>query len=449
LNQKRWMWALGALTALLLIAGVALRFYYLSFHDNPALYPPKKNYIFDEVYFPVFADNYIHRQEFFDVHPPLGKLIIALGELLLGNNGLGWRIMPCLFGLGNIALMVALYRRIYKENVGAIALAGFLALDGMFLSYSRLGLMDGILFFATMFCVWTAARLDKDKLPGLLTAVALGLAIAIKWTALSAIVPMLWFALRHQRLRPFFAWLPLGAALYFGIVVYGQWLTKAPHPFQASIEWHAHAAHYHATLDKSHPWGSPWYTWPIELRPVLLLYDRLPGGLAQVMYNLGNPLLVWGSTLSVLGTLVLFVRKMLRKDSEDTTPPVPSEIGNETATPGLNEPEDLEPQEKPRRWSQILLHPTMPLVLGFLASWLPYAPVHRVMFLYHYMPAYGFALLIAAYWLGILAKKSLGAAVVLCFCAALVAWFMLPFALGYPKLTKDQVHIRAFIPRWL
>ena len=35
--------------------------------------------VFDEVYFATYGYNYLKGMEFFDVHPPLGKYIIAIG----------------------------------------------------------------------------------------------------------------------------------------------------------------------------------------------------------------------------------------------------------------------------------------------------------------------------------------------------------------------------------
>jgi len=64
--------------------------------------------LWDERYFPVMANKYLNGVYQFDLHPPLGKFIIAVGISLFGNDPIGWRIMPVVFGLALLPLVGAL-----------------------------------------------------------------------------------------------------------------------------------------------------------------------------------------------------------------------------------------------------------------------------------------------------------------------------------------------------
>lgn len=67
-SSSRWNSLNRSILFLFTLAALALRLYRISF---------PRQVVFDEVHFGGFASNYLKGTYFFDVHPPLGKLIIA------------------------------------------------------------------------------------------------------------------------------------------------------------------------------------------------------------------------------------------------------------------------------------------------------------------------------------------------------------------------------------
>ncbi|TSC65135.1 MAG: dolichyl-phosphate-mannose-protein mannosyltransferase, partial [Candidatus Berkelbacteria bacterium Gr01-1014_85] len=101
--------------------------------------------VFDEVYFPKMASQYLAGESFFDIHPPLGKLLIALGIQSFGDSYLGWRVVPAIFGTILPVLAYRLTRVFSGSRLMGLILALFLLTDGLFVVYARLGLMDEIM----------------------------------------------------------------------------------------------------------------------------------------------------------------------------------------------------------------------------------------------------------------------------------------------------------------
>src|SRR3712207_7812105 len=85
-HESSWAYRSVALMAVLMLAvGMWGRVYQLGF-------PPER--IWDEIYFPVMAREFLQGHYVFDLHPPLGKFIIAASIAVLGDTPLGWRLMP-------------------------------------------------------------------------------------------------------------------------------------------------------------------------------------------------------------------------------------------------------------------------------------------------------------------------------------------------------------------
>lgn len=68
LKSSRWTSATRSIFILFTLISMSLRFYRIS---------EPRQVVFDEVHFGGFASHYLKGTYFFDVHPPLGKLIIA------------------------------------------------------------------------------------------------------------------------------------------------------------------------------------------------------------------------------------------------------------------------------------------------------------------------------------------------------------------------------------
>ncbi|WP_460510338.1 dolichyl-phosphate-mannose--protein mannosyltransferase [Corynebacterium tapiri] len=93
------------------------------------------------------------------VHPPLGKQLIAFGEMLFGYSPLGWRLMTAIFGTLTVLAIMELARRLSHSWLVAL-FAGIIALfDGVLLVASKFGMLD---IFQVFFIVAAALALALD-----------------------------------------------------------------------------------------------------------------------------------------------------------------------------------------------------------------------------------------------------------------------------------------------
>jgi dolichyl-phosphate-mannose--protein O-mannosyl transferase len=247
-------------------------------------------------------------------HPLLGKELIGLGLRLLGDNPLGWRIMPLLFGtLGLFAAMRALW---FAAGTRFASIAGgiLLASDFMWFVMSRIAMLDVFMASLVLIALWSLAGAVRENETGrrrlAIAGIALGLAMAAKWNAVPlAVLPGLAFAavrLRESGWRGFttsraapVAGITIWeAALWLGAVplaVYA--LTFVPAMFYAQeplapsglIALHREMIHLQDSVVKPHPYQSVWYQWVVDWRAMWFLYENVDGAQRGILL-LGNPL---------------------------------------------------------------------------------------------------------------------------------------------------------------
>ena len=384
--------------------GVWARLYRLGF-------PPSR--VFDEIYFPTFANNYLQGMPVFDLHPPLGKFVLAVGIALLGDTPLGWRLMPALFGCALLGVGAALGWYYTRERVGALLLTSFIAIETILVVYSRTGLLDGILLFFVLATLLAALRADRGS-QVIWTTVLLGLAVGVKWAVLGVVVPVGYILWRKRLLKPFLGGLWVSLVVYVLIVYLGEVVGGTRDPWLSWVgvwQWHLYAAGG-INLPITHPWASPWWSWPLMLQPVLFFYEDDGAGNVLSISAIGNPILWWSSTLAV----VLSVAELVRRRVIAKRP--------------------------------IADHPLVPALLGYVALLLPWVPGTRVAFLYHYLPSYAFALLALTYWLCQLWKRQPWIVVAFAACALATTLFFLPMVLSLP-MTPESLRERAWLESWL
>lgn len=184
---------------------------YPQLFDEQELYPEEMTYydttMFDEVYYAGSAYEFLNGMPMYETtHPPMGKILIAIGEAFFGVTPFGWRFMSALLGW----LMVPLFFLFlyFVTGNGHISLLGTVlyCLDFMHYTLSRIATLDSLVAFfvllmVTLFLV-VLKRADRElsegrKQPSLslllwmaLDGLAVGMAVAVKWTGFYAMLGM-------------------------------------------------------------------------------------------------------------------------------------------------------------------------------------------------------------------------------------------------------------------
>lgn len=314
-------------------------------------------------------------------HPPLAKEGMVLGMILFGENSFGWRIPGVLVGVGSVFLVYAIARLLFKDELVGLLSSAVFALDGLPLVMSRIGMNDSYFLFFTLSAIYLFL---KDK--NFLSALSLGLAAASKWSFVWAfpILLLSHFVLK-RKLKPGYLWfLLIPPAVYVASYI-PMFLTG--HGFDIFVGVQKQMWWYHTRLSATHPFTSPWWSWPIMARPIWLYTSGARDGLVANIYAMGNPLVFWAGLASVgLCAYYSFVQR--------------------SKTLGL-------------------------IVFSYLIFFVPWAVSPRIMFLYHYLPSLPFL----AIALGFVLKRYWRIAPYLIGVALFVFLYFYPRLIGLPTTT--------------
>ncbi len=398
--------------ALLLLAVAAIA---LGCYARLAMLSYPNHESFDEAHYPRAAEILVERQPYGNIyHPPFGIMLMATGILLLGKTPFGWRFPSAMAGLLTIVLVSVAAHQVTRSRVTALLVACMIAMDGLFITFSRTALLDSFLVPLIFAAVVLSDRVRRSTAFVFAVGTLVGLAMATKWSGLFVLAPIAWIAWRRGWTR----WVPLLAMwaflIYAALVVFNEILQKSPHPIQSAWAWQIETWHYHHHLTEGHFYASRWYQWPFMLVPVLFDKGEQEGLFCTIM-SLANPFLLYSSTLAVGGTLGF-------------------------APLQLHEP----------TFRKQFRESFFPILVGYAAFFLPWAVISRPGFFYYYLPAYGFALILIAILLTHLWENiGWGKYAVLCFLSVASACtvYLLPLNVGTP-LTDAEFRSRMWLSSW-
>ena len=275
------------------------------------------SYTFDEEPFVRNAHNYAVGLPDTNDHPPLGKLLIGVGMALFGFNSVGWRFVPLCFGLQTVVLAYWLGRTVFSDRRAGWMAAAFVAADGFFISYSRSGLLDGMMVCLALWGVLAAVTAQSWR--GVLTsAVLIGFSTSIKWSGIFAVVPagISLLVLKRLPIRSIL-WLAVAPLVHIFVWMGALWLTGLKNDPLST--WNVIVGLYRHHLDLGHyknELSSSWWGWPILRKPVVV---KLSDAGLQHRYSssVGN-LVFWCTvTLTMLAlpisALVIAIRTRFRR----------------------------------------------------------------------------------------------------------------------------------------
>ncbi len=388
---------------------------------------------FDEIYYARTAYEHLHGQQPYETtHPPLGKLLIAVGIAIFGMTPFGWRFAGTLVGVLMLPALYLLAKQLtHKRSIASLSMIAF-SLDLMHYTQTRVATIDSFpVFFILLSYLFMVRYMQTDVftaeenprlmsrsflrtlIPLFLSGLCMGLSIASKWIGLYAAagLALLFFITiyRHWRIsclargeeentlngrgmiaRQFTSKRIMLTCLFCvgffilipGVIYYLCYIPclspSGPVTIRRVIDAQIDMFSYHSSpgLGMDHPFQSPWWQWPLILKPMWYTQDKYePAGYASTIMCMGNPWIFYIGALAMAVVLVVFLCRMAKHVVASSA--------------------DVHQED----WGMTVLV----LGIGFLAQYLPWVLVPRSMYIYHYFASVPFIILSTAVcicWLG-------------------------------------------------
>jgi dolichyl-phosphate-mannose-protein mannosyltransferase len=253
--------------------------------------------------------------------PPLGKIIMAMGMKVAGDNAFGWRVASALSGSLTLVAVYLWVLVLLRDSRLAFTAAALTLFNNFLFVMSRVGMMDA---FLVVFLMWSllaytaAIALDlstaRRRVLIICSGVLMGLAGACKWNAIDSLAALLVVSFvlqgvahwtransipslsRHARNVQQIGLLTILLGLIatpFTVYILTYWplcrLLKLPFSVHELIGLHRIGWQICTTWVSNPALASAWYTWPLSLRP--------QRGLS---YLLGNPVVAWGGLAALI-----------------------------------------------------------------------------------------------------------------------------------------------------
>ncbi|MEG2116437.1 MAG: phospholipid carrier-dependent glycosyltransferase [Clostridia bacterium] len=380
---------------------------------------------FDEVYHARTAFEILNGWTIYETtHPPLGKIIIALGISIFGMNPFGWRIMGAIFSIATVILAYFLGKRVFKNTTFATVLAVLFSCEGLRYTLGRIATIDSFAGFFILMSFYfmyiffengiDMRKIMKSFIPFAAAGIFFGFAIAVKWTGLYAGLALLIMFLvvcvraiidlvkakksinegeetRLDKLTVKKFPLAVIAALLFGLVfyiaiplvIYGLSFSVFVEKgagisglLEAIKSQNIYMWNYHSRLQAAHNSGSPWWSWIFNAKSVYAYYgDNFfgKGVYARIHIMTTTALCVFGIWSLIYFGKYLFnytkkkIKRLLTID----------EIA----------------------FHDHIKRPLGFALIGFFVTWLIWAFISRVAYLYHFYTAMMFLMLLIALYL--------------------------------------------------